>query len=97
MRRSNAAGSSLNAHGKSERKTPDSNDSTWPPTYVSDSTRRPSFRNTAGSFCLFGQTTPARNASTISRLSHNVPEPFRKTSSALFGITVQSEKMNKFT
>jgi len=46
---------------------------------------------------LFGQITLAAYASTISRLSHSVPEPLRSTSSADIGMIVHSEKMKPWT
>lgn len=70
----------LKRQGMSLRNTPDSRASTWPPTYVSESRTWPSsvsLLNTCS--CLFGKTMLPWNAWTISRASHRVPEPLRKT------------------
>ncbi len=93
----NAAGTSLNFVGMSERKTPDSRHSTCPPMYVSASSQCPSKNPFGGSTCLFGHTMFPRNASTMRRLSHSVPEPFRSTSSGPIGMIVQSEKTKLWT
>jgi hypothetical protein len=71
---------SLKRHGMSDRKTPDSKASTWPPTYVSWSRTCPSLVILLSSdFCLFGKMMRAWKASTMSKASHRVPEPFLST------------------
>ena len=42
---------------------------------------------------MFGHTTRARYASTISSCSHSVPLPLRSTSSGGIGMIVAKEKM----
>ena len=70
----------LNLHGRSDRNTPDSSASTWPPTYVSESRTWPSSDNLFSiDSCLFGNTMFASKAFTISRASHSVPDPFLNT------------------
>ena len=71
--------------------------STWPPTYVSDSSRWPPYEALVFSTCLLGQIMLPRYASTMSSDSHSVPEPLRSTSSGLMGMTVASEKMKPCT
>ena len=51
-------------------------------------------KRTAWLVCLFGHTTRARYASTMSSCSHSVPLPLRSTSSGGIGMIVASEKMN---
>jgi len=67
--------------------------STWPPTYVSDSSKWPPCAAVASSTCLFGQMTFAWYASTMRSDSQSVPDPFRSTSSGDIGMMVEREKM----
>jgi len=70
----------LNLQGKSDRNTPDSRASTWPPTYVSESRTWPSSVSLFSiDSCLFGKTMFASKAFTINSASHRVPEPFLNT------------------
>lgn len=72
--------SSNNLSGISARKTPLSNASTWPPTYVSLSIICPSFVYFVP-FCtlLLGKMILFWYAFTISSASHKVPDPLRST------------------
>jgi len=86
----NADGTMRNLQGISALNTPHSIASTWPPTYVSDSSTLPSSDILLSTVsCLLGNTMLPLKASTQSRASHRVPLPFLKTSSGSIGMMVQ--------
>ena len=47
--------------------------------------------------CLFGKIMLPWKACTMSSVSHNVPDPFRKTSSGSMGMIVHKAKMKGWT